>query len=195
MKKMLISSVLVCLTVILFNSCKGKSGSVARVINPLTPEQLIQRGDYLEATLGCDDCHSPKKMGPQGPEVIPELRLSGYQADLPLPQVDISILQKGWVLFTIGSDAAVGPWGVSFSANLTSDETGIGNWTEENFVRAIREGKYKGIEASRSLLPPMPWADYAKLNDDDLKAVYAFLKNTKPVRNVVPLAIAPADIR
>ena len=195
MKKLLIPVVMVCLSVILFDNCTGKSKSGSSENKVLTDEQLIQRGDYLVTTIGCNDCHSPKRMGSQGPEIIPELMLSGYQADIPLAKIDKNVLQKGWVLFTGDLNAAVGPWGVSFSANITSDATGIGNWPEENFIRAMKQGKFKGIDGSRSLLPPMPWSNYAKMTDDDVKAIYAFLKSTKPVHNIVPMAIAPPDIK
>ncbi|GAB1443700.1 hypothetical protein MASR2M39_25420 [Ignavibacteriales bacterium] len=59
--------------------------------------------------------------------------------------------------------------GASFAANLTSDATGIGTRTEEQFIKALREGN-KGLDNTRPLLPPMPWQSYAKMTDDDLKA-------------------------
>ena len=88
MKIILIPVVMVCLSVILFDNCTGKSKSVSSENKVLTDEQLIQRGDYLVTTIGCNDCHSPKRIGLQGPEIIPELMLSGYQADIPLAQID-----------------------------------------------------------------------------------------------------------
>ena len=94
-------------------------------------------------TMGCNDCHSPKKMGPQGPMVIPELMFSGYPADRPLPKVDVKTIKKGWVLLNEDLTAAAGPWGVSFAANLTSDQTGIGNWTEENFKVQLKRENLK----------------------------------------------------
>jgi len=75
---------------------------------------------------------------------------------------------------------------VSYGANITSDPTGIGNWTEEQFLNAIKKGKYKGLDNSRPLLPPMPWFVYKNLTDEDLKAIFAYLKTTKPVKNVPP---------
>ena len=75
---------------------------------------------------------------------------------------------------------------MSFAANLTSDDTGIGNWTEENFMRALRKGKFKGLEGSRDLLPPMPWFVYKNMTDEDLKSIYAYLKTVPAVENVVP---------
>ena len=152
----------------------------------ISQDSLVKRGSYLVNAIGCDDCHSPKKFGPNGPEVIEELRLSGRQADAPIPKADTNVAKKGWMLFASDLTAAVGPWGMSFSANITSDATGIGNWTEEQFFRAIREGKSKGLVESRPLLPPMPWQQYRTLKDEDLRAIFAFLKSTKPVQNRVP---------
>jgi hypothetical protein len=195
MKKLLIYAVLLCLSVILFDNCTGKSKPQSSDKKVLTDEQLIQRGNYLVTIIGCSDCHSPKRMGPQGPETIPELMLSGYPADLPIAPIDKNVLQKGWILFSPDLCSAVGPWGISFSANITSDATGIGNWPKENFIRAMKLGYFKGIEGGRLLLPPMPWEDFAKMSDDDLNAIYAFLKSTKPVHNIVPMTIAPADIK
>jgi mono/diheme cytochrome c family protein len=194
-KNTLIIVIVVCLSGLIFSFCKGKARSENPEKKVMTQEQLIQRGEYLVTTVGCGDCHSPKRMGPQGPEENPELRLSGYQAKEPLPRVDKNVLQSGWLLFTGNLNAAVGPWGVSFAANLTSDQTGIGNWPEENFIRALKQGKFKGIEGSRMLLPPMPWQNFAKVHLEDLKAIYAYLKSTKPISNVVPMAIEPADIK
>jgi hypothetical protein len=156
-----------------------------------TPEQLVKRGEYLVTIMGCNDCHSPKSMGPQGPQIIPELMLSGYPADRPQQQVEPAAFKKGWVLLNGDLTSAAGPWGVSFAANLTSDPTGIGSWTEENFKRALKEGKFKGMPGGRTLLPPMPWQNFANIKDEDVSAIFAYLKSTNPVRNVVPAAIPP----
>jgi hypothetical protein len=94
-------------------------------------------------------------------------------------------------LFNMGSTAAVGPWGTSFAANLTPDDTGIGNWTEAQFVKCIREGKSKGLDGSRMLLPPMPWPGIAKMTDADLSAVFAYLQSIPPVKNAVPNPMPP----
>ena len=158
-----------------------------------TKEQLIERGRYLVNTSACHDCHSPKIMTPHGPEPDPERLLSGHPSSSPIPEVNVSAV-KDWILFNHDLTAIVGPWGASFAANLTSDETGTGNWTEEQFFTAIRKGKYKGMEGSRDLLPPMPWQVYRNMTDNDLRAIFAYLKTTKPVRNIVPAPIAPNDI-
>jgi hypothetical protein len=69
-------------------------------------------------------------------------------------------LQNGWSLFNEDLTAGVGPWGVSFAANITSDDSGIGTWSLEQFKRALTEGKYQGLEGGRMLLPPMPWFNF-----------------------------------
>jgi hypothetical protein len=152
----------------------------------ISQDSLIKRGDYLVSVLGCDDCHSPKKMGPMGPEVDLDLRLSGHPSNMLLGKADTSVMSQGYILFSMSQTATIGPWGASYAANISSDSTGIGMWTEEQFFRAIRKGLYKGLEGSRPLLPPMPWQGYKQLTDLDLKAVFAYLKSTKPIKNVVP---------
>ncbi|MES2777551.1 MAG: c-type cytochrome [Bacteroidota bacterium] len=176
-------------------SCNDAGSSREKIIAGPDSTERISRGEYLVNISGCDDCHSPKKMGPNGPEIIPELRFSGYPSTRPIAHANMDVLKDGWIAM-LGSDgtSAVGPWGMSFSANITSDESGIGNWSEENFIRAIRKGKFKGMEGSRDLLPPMPWFAYKNMTDEDLRAVYAFLKSTKPVSNVVPAWIQVPDI-
>ncbi|RYY65818.1 MAG: diheme cytochrome c-553 [Chitinophagaceae bacterium] len=155
-----------------------------------TESELIARGHYLVNMMGCNDCHSPKIMTAQGPAIDSAHLLSGHPAKLALPPIDQKAA-KDWVLFHPNLTAFVGPWGVSFAANLTSDASGIGNWTEEQFFRAIRQGKYKGLEGGRSLLPPMPWQQYRNASDDDLSAIFHYLKSTTPVENVVPATIPP----
>lgn len=151
----------------------------------ISHDSLVKRGGYLVSIMGCHDCHSPKIMGPQGPYPDPDRLLSGHPAGMPTAKFDTATA-KNWILFNGMLTSAVGPWGISFSANITSDSTGIGAWTEQQFFKAIREGKYKGLDGGRMLLPPMPWQEIAKTSDDDLKAIFAYLKSTKPVKNVVP---------
>lgn len=143
-------------------------------------------GEHLVTIAGCNDCHTPKKMTAMGPELDSSLLLSGHPAQMPAPDVDRKEMEKKGLAVTNDLTSWVGPWGVSYAANITSDPTGIGNWEESTFIRAIREGKFKGIESGRPLLPPMPWQMYRNMTDDELKAVFAFLKSTKPVQNLVP---------
>ncbi|WP_297985219.1 c-type cytochrome [uncultured Chryseobacterium sp.] len=148
--------------------------------------ELVQYGKYLVTITGCNDCHTPKKMGPKGPELIEELLLSGFQGKNAIPEFDKQRTQKGFAQMSPDMTAAAGPWGVSFAANLTPDETGIGNWTFDQFKTAMTQGKYKGMENGRLLLPPMPWFNFTEMKDEDLQAIFAYLKSIKPVENVVP---------
>jgi len=189
-KKMIVLSALGVLIAAIM-ACTSISGNEQAVTdNAWLPAKdsaaRVKRGEYLVKTIGCDDCHSPKKMGPHGPEIIPELRLSGFPKTAKLPELDTKAVQKGWVLLAPDLTAAIGPWGISYASNLTSDQTGIGNWKEENFLKAIREGKLKGIDGSRPILPPMPWFTYRNMTDEDLKSIFAYLKTIKPVNNAVP---------
>lgn len=152
----------------------------------LSENEVIKRGEYLVTTIGCGDCHSPKKINEQGvPYQDPELVLSGHPQNLTITDYDKQT-SKNWVLFNMHNTAVVGPWGTSYAANITSDVTGIGNWTEEQFFKAMKEGKYKGIDGTRPLMPPMPWQNYSSMTKEDLRAIFLFLRSTKPVSNLVP---------
>ena len=85
------------------------------------------------------------------------------------------------------------PWGTSFAGNLTPHETGIGNWSVEQFKRALKEGKYKGLENGRPLMPPMPWPALRNFTDEDLEAMFAYLQTLKPIDNVVPAYRPPGS--
>lgn len=157
---------------------------------PLTDSTLIKRGAHLVTVSGCNDCHSPKMMTERGPVPDPALLLSGHPEKLPLASYDTGTV-KNWVLFNMNMTAVRGPWGTSFAANLTPDPSGIGNWTETQFSNAIRKGYFKGIEGGRMLLPPMPWPNFASFTDEEVHAIFAYLKSLKPVKNYVPAPIAP----
>jgi len=178
-------------TVITIVSCNNQNEAKAVAVgSTISKDSMIKRGEYLVTIMGCDDCHSPKKLGPNGPEPDMDRRLSGHPASMPLGSYRQSDL-KSWVLFNQNLTAFVGPWGVSFAANLTSDESGIGSWSEQQFIKALREGKLKGMDNSRPLLPPMPWPNFRKASDEDLKAIFSYLKSTKPINNVVPSPVPP----
>lgn len=151
--------------------------------------ELITRGAYLVTVGSCHDCHSPKVMTELGPEPDTTRLLSGHPHDAPVP--DIPRDNKEWILFSMDLTTFVGPWGVSFAANLTPDDTGIGNWSFEQFKTAIRKGKSKGLVTNRDILPPMPWQMYRHFTDEDLRAIYTYLKSLKPVENLVPQPIPP----
>lgn len=178
------------ITALLF-ACTPKTNEPVKTAE-ISPADQISKGEYLVTVLGCNDCHSPKVMTEMGPGFDTLRLLSGHPADEQLAAYEKEIL-KSYVLFNMNSTAAVGPWGTSFAANLTPDQTGIGNWTEEQFIKAMKEGKWKGLENSRNLLPPMPWQGYSQMPDEDLKAIFAYLKSIKPVNNPVPMAIPPVE--
>ncbi|HLE25162.1 MAG TPA: c-type cytochrome [Thermodesulfobacteriota bacterium] len=161
----------------------------------LTKQDLIKRGEYLVRFGGCNDCHTPKVLTPNGPVPDKTRLLSGYPSDSKMPTIDYSLVDTSkWVLFNYDLTAAVGPWGVAFAANLTPDkQTGIGLWTEEIFTNSMRTGKHMG--AGRPILPPMPWFNLEHLEDKDLKAIFAYLQSLKPIKNLVPVPIPPSQLK
>ena len=123
---------------------------------PAAAQSPVERGRYLVEVIGsCGNCHTPK--GPQGD--LPGKHLAGgFQ-----------------------NDEVFGTW---ITPNITSDpETGIGRWTDDEVIRAIREGRDRD---GKTLGPPMPFDQYRRLADSDVKAMVAYLRTVPPVRNVVP---------
>ena len=119
-------------------------------------------GERVTFTSGCQDCHTPGTLYGE-PDMARQLSGS----------------ELGWS----------GPWGVSFPRNLTPDmETGIGSWTEEQIVTAIRTGMRPD---GRLLNPPMPWPMYSRLTDLDAHAVAKYLKSLPPVSHRVPDIVPP----
>lgn len=167
---------------------------VAAAKTELTQEQLVKRGEYIVKTTGCDDCHSPKIFKDGHMDFDYSRRLSGHPADEKLAEISDKSVLKDYALFNNSMTAAIGPWGVSFAANLTPDDTGTGSWSEAQFIKAIREGKFKGLDGGRPLLPPMPWFIYKNMTDDDLRAIFAYLQTLTPVKNLVPQPIPPTDL-
>jgi mono/diheme cytochrome c family protein len=151
----------------------------------------IKQGEHLVKSIGCADCHTPKKMGPNGPEDDNTRFLSGHPASNVVPPPP-KLPAGPWMIMAEGGLTAwSGPWGVSFTRNLTPDkETGLGDWTEQNFIDTLRTGKKMG--KGRGLLPPMPWQAFSNLSDDELKAIFAYLKSIPPIKNAVPEPIPPA---
>lgn len=161
--------------------------------NATPAEDPVSRGRYLVGVGGCNDCHSPKIMTAQGPVPDTTKLLSGHPADAKLPPIDPKNNQ--WVLMAPDITAFVGPWGISYTANLTPDSaTGTGAWTEKTFIQTLRTGKHLGNPNGRGILPPMPWYELAKMTDEDLKAVYAYLHSLPAISNKVPQPVAPPDM-
>ncbi len=149
-----------------------------------------ERGKYLVATAGCMDCHTPFKMGPKGPEPDMSHMLSGHPENLNMPPVP-TLPPGPWLVVSSATNTAIaGPWGVSFGANLTpDDDTGLGLWTERDFMQTIRTGRLQG--KGREVLPPMPIAVYNNFSDRDLSAIFTYLRTIPPIRNRVPEPWAP----
>lgn len=174
---------------IALSNCQQQTAEAGNPSAPEAPkEDPVKRGEYLVSILGCDDCHTPKNMGPRGPEPDMTRRFMGHPADETFTTDDKKkmISEQHVAIFSPGMTAAAGPWGVSYAANITPDDTGMGAWTEAQFLKAIREGKNKGMDGTRPILPPMPWPLYRNMTDDDLKAIYAYLKTVKPIKNAAP---------
>jgi hypothetical protein len=153
----------------------------------LSPQ--ARRGEFVVQTGGCNDCHTPFRLGPNGPEPDMSRRLSGHPETIVLPPPPP--LTDAWNNVGSASGTAyAGPWGITYAFNLTPDpETGIGKWREKDFVQAIKTGKHLGV--GRPIQPPMPWESYRHLPESDLKAVFAYLKTLPPIRNKVPDYVPP----
>lgn len=158
--------------------------------NELDAAAALERGEYLVTAMGCNDCHTPWHMTPNGPEPDMSKMLSGHPSGFVVttpPKLDAP-----WIAAVAATNTAVsGPWGISYSANLTPDlDTGIGRWTEEEFVATLRSGRHMG--RGRELLPPMPWKFFGQLDDQDLHAIFTYLRTIPAIANKVPNPIAPA---
>ena len=168
---------------------KGKDEAAAPKDDP------VARGRYIVSFAGCNDCHTPWVFNKDLGLPVPDMTrfLSGHpvggpetQAKLD-PKVDLAFIAADFTSFKLA-------FGTVYSANLTPDkETGLGNWTEEMFVNAIRKGVHMGAEG-RPVLPPMPWGEIRNMTDDDLKAVFAFLKTIPAIHNPVPDPKVPAPV-
>lgn len=138
----------------------------------------VRRGEYLVNTAGCHDCYAPWIMKEDGPGPEMSRALSGHPKELVMPAP--SKLEGPWVWIGAGTNTAfAGPWGISYAKNLTPDPTGLGTWTEAEFIAAIRAGKDRGT--GRPILPPMPWRVYRNLTDEDLKSIFAYLRTIPPI--------------
>lgn len=174
------------------------SGMVLRAGAPVEPAVAsaeaarIARGEYLVTIGGCNDCHTPWKMGAKGPEPDMTRMLSGHPSAMPMPPAPA--LPPGPWMGSVGATmtAWAGPWGTSFTANLTPDkETGLGDWTFEQFVQTLKTGRHQG--KGRPILPPMPYFNYAKATDEDLASIFAYLRSIPAIHNRVPQPIDPPE--
>jgi mono/diheme cytochrome c family protein len=190
-RELLITSLVSSTALLLSSGGAAAAEPTATALKParLTAEQA--RGQYLMSTSACMDCHTPLKIGDKGPEPDLSRLFSGHPELLKMPPAPI--LPEGpWVMTAAATNTAwAGPWGTSFTANLTPDmETGLGRWSEADFIRTIRTGRHMG--RGREVLPPMPIAVYNHFTDRDLKAIFAYLRTVPPIRNKVPDPVPPA---
>jgi hypothetical protein len=185
------------------------SGAIANAVTPAAPalseraraegsapsaRTRVERGAYLVRTMGCNDCHTPWTLGPNGPEPDMSRALTGHPADMVMPPPP-ALPPGPWVWMAGATNTAfAGPWGVSFTANLTPDpDTGLGRWTEDTFIQTLRTARHEG--KGRPILPPMPVKMIGQLNDEDLKSLFAYLQSLAPVKNRVPQPIDPPETK
>ncbi len=129
-----------------------------------TDAELAVRGAYLTRIMVCSDCHSPR--GPDGAPMV-EAGLIGGNIGFQIPGL-----------------------GTFWPPNLTPDETGLGGWTREDIISALRTGVRPD---GRVLAPAMPWPAYAGLTDEDAAAIAEFLLSSDPVLNSVPGPTGPDE--
>lgn len=156
-----------------------------------TQAELVSLGEHLVKTSGCHDCHTPLKMGANGPEPDMSRMLSGHPQAMKLPPAPVAA--PPWIGAVAATNTAwSGPWGVSFTANLTPDKaTGLGSWSKETFIQTIRTGRHMG--RGRPILPPMPVPAYQNFSDEELAAVFAYLQTIPAIDNQVPTPLPPPN--
>jgi hypothetical protein len=168
--------------VIVIAALAAAAFSTSTAVDPTA--QRVKRGEYLVKIMGCNDCHTPWKPGPNGPEPDFTRMLSGHPEQVGALQPAQPAGAYAWSAAATNT-AFSGPWGISYTANLTPDQnTGLGIWTEDMFLQAIRTGRHMGT--SRPINPPMPWPMYRNATDEDLKSVFAYLRTITPIVNHVP---------
>ncbi|MBL7730958.1 MAG: cytochrome c [Chitinophagaceae bacterium] len=123
------------------------------------PSDKVKYGEYMINAAACMDCHTP--MGPQGPD-FSKAYSGGFVFDVPMFKVA--------------------------SSNITPDSaTGIGTWTEEMFVSKFKNNSSAEVVNRKPGRENtyMPWSMYGKMKEEDLKAIYAYLRTIKPISNKV----------
>ncbi len=191
MKLRAMSMGLVVLAVGIAAGCAPRSepagGEAAREGTAAIAQSATARGEYLVKVLACNDCHTPWAMTDKGPAPDMSRMLMGHPAEMDLgPPPPLPVGGWGWAA-ALTNTAFAGPWGISYAPNLTPHDTGLGVWSEDMFISAMRSGMHMG--AGRPILPPMPWTSYAHLNDEDMRALFAHLKTIPPIENAAPQSV------
>jgi len=150
-------------------TCRTFVAAVAALCAPLTAHAAdpaaIQRGKYLVAIAGCNDCHTP-----------------GYFLGKPDMARYLGGSEVGFELPGLG---------VFHGPNLTPDKTtGLGNWTDAQIITALQKGQRPD---GRMLAPIMPYHAFANLTPQDAQAIVAFLRSIPPVENKVPGPFGPTE--
>lgn len=156
--------------------------------------RLVETGAQLVRIGGCNDCHTPMKLDPELKMPVPDTSrmLSGHPEGAPEPASSPS---AGEAVIGATMTAFRLPFGTVYAPNLTPDpKTGIGEWKRDEFVRAMRTGQHKGDPDGRPILPPMPWANAATFQDEELDAIWAYLKSVPAIENRVPEPKVPAPV-
>ena len=164
----------------------------ARAERATPSSATMARGKYLVTIMGCNDCHTPWKTTTRGPEPDMTRMLSGHPQDFAVSGPPARS-DGPWVWAATGTNTAfAGPWGISFTANLTPDpDTGLGTWSVQTFISALRSGRHEG--QGRPILPPMPYPMIRQATDEDLQAIFSYLQSIPPIRNRVPQPIEPPE--
>jgi mono/diheme cytochrome c family protein len=194
MKRNRLTKLLTVLAMAAFSSAMLRAIAPAQAtVTSAQHKARIARGAHLVETMGCNDCHTPLKMGPRGPEPDLTRALTGHPADVVMPPPPPP--SGPWMWHGAATSTAfAGPWGVSFAANLTPDpETGLGKWTEEMFIATMKTRRHEG--KGRPLLPPMPAQILAALDDEEIRSVFAYLQSLAPVKNRVPAPVDPPEAK
>ena len=162
------------ITTTYFSACNNNKSEPTATDNQDSIKKVLEKGEYIANNVAlCIHCHSQADDTKFSGPLVPGTEGGGGYA------------------FTPGH----GVPGTVFGRNITPDaETGIGNWSLEQFKTALTKGKYKGLDDGRMLLPPMPWINYVNMKDADVKAIYSYLMSIKPVKNVVSAPIPPGEL-
>jgi cytochrome c553 len=171
-------------------SLRAAAGGGPQKAQPAQKDQ-IARGEYLVEIKGCHDCHTLMKLGPNGPEQDRTRALSGHPENAPVP-ADAELPQGYLAMIGATFTSFKGPWGTSYTRNLTPDkETGLGDWTVDEFIATMKTGRERG--KGRPVLPPMPVQNLRALSDSDIRALFAYLQSLPPVKNRTPQPVEPTE--
>lgn len=160
-KRLILSSPLFLIGWFFYLLFRGPSSAPAATISVDMSPQKIERGQYLfDAVCACGACHSERNYKLFGAPINP--KGIGKGQEMPFNGLP----------------------GIVTAGNLTRDpETGLGNWSDGEKIRAIREGVNKD---GRALYPMMPYQYYRYLSDDDVQAIVAYMNSLPPLKSELP---------